>query len=513
MIFGEGYCHMKIKVFILVFGLYAVTTCFAFERETSAGVDLLEGAQRSVAYIEKGVASEWQKDLSTDKGEKENVGFRVKFQVEDPCRFAGLALDKPTYINDLRLNGRPVPIPIEGMLYKSIPGIPSSLLVEGENELQAIWESGSGRRTIAEDIDIHLRGLPSSAFAFQTGPVLGYAGDDFFTVSCRINMPAEVVLEVDGREFTSKSALLHSFKVDGLKAGTQYEYSMKARLSGKDEFTASMGPCAVRTFQGDKPFVFAILGDSRTNPEDWAKVAAAVAAEKPVFSVFAGDMVTMGKNDYEWDEQYFGPAKEFFATIPYYAVIGNHERNCPLFDRIFLTPAARNWSQEIGSVLLIGIDGSMDWASGSELAVWLEKILSETKAKYIFLVSHYPAWTSGSHGSLDKGRPSEKEIRYAQDVLMPLLKKYNATAMVAGHDHIYERSEPDDGVTMIVVGGAGAPLRGKALTAKKQNPYSKVFASKLHYGLISVDEDVCTMRVLTPEGKEIDAMTWPAIKR
>ena len=35
------------------------------------------------------------------------------------------------------------------------------------------------------------------------------------------------------------------------------------------------------------------------------------------------------------------------------------------------------------------------------------------------------------------------------------MKKYVHTAFIAGHDHDYERSEPPDGVTVIVSGGAG----------------------------------------------------------
>jgi len=93
---------------------------------------------------------------------------------------------------------------------------------------------------------------------------------------------------------------------------------------------------------------------------------------------------------------------------------------------------------------------------------------------------------------------------------MPLLKKYNATAMFAGHDHCYERSEPEEGVTMIISGGAGAPTYGKSKDAEKQNPYSKVFARQRHYCLLTVDGDVCTMKVFRPNGTMIDTRSWTA---
>lgn len=490
-------------VILTLFAIAPVETTFA--DDDYSRVDLLVNAKKSVTEIDG-----------------KTVKFNAVFTVENPARFVSLALKKPSHIRDLTLNGKKIPLPLDGMIYNTIPGIPVSMLKD-INTLRATWaqkiKPGKDKKTAkvaqikAADVDIHLYGLTPSALAFQTGPVLGYAGENFFTVTCRVNTPAEVVLAANGRKYVSKPALLHSFKVEGLKANTQYTYALKTRISSKDDFTASVGPYSMRTLPAGGKFTFAVLGDARTRPKEWAKVAAAVAVKQPAFSVFVGDMVTSGKIDSEWDLQCFGPAKNFFATIPYYAVIGNHEQNCPLFLKIFPTPGgSKNWSQEIGSVLLIGIDGGMDWSSGSTLTKWLEDILAKSKAKFIFFATHYPAWTSGPHGWHKNGLPSEKTTRVARDVLMPLLQKYNVAAMFAGHDHIYERSEPDDGVTVIVTGGAGAPMYEMVKNAEKQNPYSKAFASKLHYCLITVDGDVCTMKVITPEGEVIDTRTWPARK-
>ena len=505
--------------------LILVASEAALAREEARSFDLLQRASRSVSRVENGTYSRWQDALTFEEAGSPFIAFRAIFRIEDPTRFTSLALEKPLHIEDLTLNGKWIPRPMEGMTYKTIPAIPVSLLKKGENVFCAIWTQPVKTRKDKETskvsivpsqidaagVDIRLLGLTPSALAIQTGPILGYAGTDFFTVTWRVNILAEAILEVNGRQYVSEPALLHSFKATDLIPNTQYRYSLKVRLASKDDIIVSAGPYSVRTLPVGGRFVFTVLGDSRTYPDDWAKVAAAVTTKKPAFSVFVGDMVSNGRIDSQWDEEYFSPAKDFFATIPYYAVIGNHEQNCPLFTHIFPTPGGKNWSQEISSVLFIGIDGTMDWARGSDLTKWLEGILAGSKAKFIFLASHYPAWTSGGHGKLaEDGRPREMSVRLAQDVLMPLLKKYNATAMFAGHDHFYERSEPEGGVTMIITGGAGAPLRGKAKDAERQNPYSKVFAKKHHYCLLTVDGDVCTMKVFTPENVVIDTCTWAA---
>ncbi|MCK4563571.1 MAG: metallophosphoesterase [Verrucomicrobia bacterium] len=497
-------------------------------------VDLLAGGTRELSADKRaaGNTESPRKDvLVFKKAGKYSGEMRIQFTVEDPAQFTALALRKSSSIRPVSLNGKPIPLPLEGMSYKTIPGIPASLLAPGTNELLLAWtqtvksstpkvEEGAppakpvmrpAKLSVAK-VDVQLLGQTPSALAFQTGPILGHAGETFFTVSCRTTLPAEVVLNCNGQTYISAPALIHTFKIEGLKPATAYSYSLQARLAPNGKFIASTPGYSTRTLPRREPFVFAALGDSRTRPKEWAKVGDAVAKAKPAFSVFVGDMVTAGRSDYQWDEQYFGPAKNYFATLPYYPIIGNHEQNAPLFLEIFQTPGGETtWSQTVGPVLLIGIDGSKDFSKGGAKTKWMEDLLAKSKAKYIFLFSHYPAWTSGGHGGLtEQGFPRERPIHEAQTILMPLLKKYNAAAMIAGHDHFYERSEPTNGVTMIISGGAGAPLRSKAKTAEQQNPHSKVFASQLHYCLFSVTAETCTMKVLTPEGEIIDTRQWPA---
>lgn len=510
--------------------LVAITATTAFHSSFSENSpeqkNLLAGSNRSISSSIKGKSSPWGKTTSFKTDGKHKISLRAEFIVDQPSEFVALAIKKSHAINDITLNGSPVKAPFDGMNYRLIPGIPISMLKAGTNQLELTWYTNvktkknketarisfSPAQLSASDSNIELIALKAEDLAFQTGPVLGYAGEKFFTVTCRLNIPAEVVLEVAKHKYTSAPALLHSFKVDKLSADTPYEYRMTASIGSKASTT--VGPYTVNTLPKGDNFKFAILGDSRTHPKDWKKVAAAVVTAKPAFSIFVGDMVTNGRNDNEWDEQFCSPAKEYLATIPFYGIIGNHEGNCPLFPLLFKTPQDdKNWSQQVGPVLLIGIDGEMDWSSDGELVKWLEDLLAESKAKYIFLASHYPPWTSSGHGRLnDQGRPRERPILQGQDVIMPLLKKYSATAMFAGHDHTYERSEPTDGVTMIITGGAGAPLRKKSKNAAKQNPHSKVFASKLHYCILTVNKDTCSMEAIDLNGKTIDSKIWSARK-
>ncbi len=493
----------------------------------SSCLNLLEKSTPQLSCCQqKGKAPNWNEVVRFKSAGKYKVTWRAEFNIKETSDFSGLSLTKPDAITHLKLNGNPIRMPERNMIYDTVP-VPISMLKKGNNRLEAQWQVTvkliKDRKTArvsykpamlkASDTKISLAGLTASELKFQTGPLLGYAGTDFFTVTCRVNIPATLTLSANGHKIVSPPALLHNFKVKRLKADTAYKYTITATLPSGDTITTK--PYIVRTLPKKTPFKFAVLGDSRSHPKDWKKVAEATRKEQPILSVFVGDMVTNGHKDRLWDNEYWAPAKDFLATIPYFSIIGNHEGNDPIFTKLFMTPTGGNeWTQQVGPVLLIGIDGSKNWTKGSKLAQWLEKILSHSKAKYIFLFSHYPAWTSGYHGTLSKttGHPREKTIKNAQDTIMPLLEKYHATAMFSGHDHFYERSEPPKGVSMIVTGGAGAPLRDKVKNAEKQNPYSKVFCKKLHYCILSVNTDACKMRAITPDGEVIDTWSWPARK-
>ena len=496
------------------------------------GTNLLAGAEWEYS-IDR--CETWSKSPPILRGgEKAAIYLRVSFDVTDPSSYASLELthgvpDRTRML--FRLNDEPVLPPLRGMYYKTIPAIPTSLLKAGANVLTG--KIGFDNRPPSDEPETRMPdvrvGLAPCLFALAprhlritSGPVLGAVEDDHFSATCRTNMPARVVLY--GYDLTRKRAgfvaesrtgLAHRFRIPRAAPDPNGLYLLVAdngRGAAAEVIRAPAYPTP------DEPLRFVAMGDSRTNLDDWAAVANAALNAKLQLVVFSGDMVSRGRNDWEWDEQFFAPAKELFLTIPFYAVIGNHEENAPVYPELFYTPSpdgrATNWAQEINGVLLIGIDGQEDWSAESVGLRKLEKTLKESQAKFIFLFSHYPAWSSSSHGRLreETGLPREAAVRQARQTIVPLLRKYKAAAYICGHEHCYERSELPGGVSHVISGGAGAPLRQKMPTAAAQNPYSVTFASKLHYCLFEVTGDTCTMKALTPDGSLIDRRSWDARK-
>ena len=488
-----------------------------------ARINLLDGAEWQYSTDGQSFSPE---PISVAAGQTATIHARQPFQRAVALEYASLELTHQLPRNwsaQLSLNDHEIKPPLDGVFYETIRGIDPKSLKVGDNELRAVATlKNTSDQPLTVALNMQLEPLWPGDLKIQTGPILGAISEDSISVTARTNMPTDARLLLyeaadDDTPFmtvASQTGLIHRLRADGLSGQSRVHYAVEASLPGGRQTIRSARKAVMLRRRTDK-FRFIATGDSRTIPQDWAKVAKAVHAAQPEFVVFAGDMVTSGRIERQWDEEFFGPGGALFAEIPFYAVIGNHEASSPLFYEMFYTPTddgrGVNWSQRFGDVVLIGIDGRAGgWEPDSDNIKWLEKTLDNCDdAKFIFLVTHYPAWSSAAHGKLSEdGLPAETPARWAQEVIMPLLAQHDVTAMIGGHDHNYQRSEPPNGVTMIVTGGAGAPRYQKVANAEKQNPHLKVFAAELHYCLFEVEGDRCTMTVHLPDGTVIDVKTW-----
>ena len=103
--------------------------------------------------------------------------------------------------------------------------------------------------------------------------------------------------------------------------------------------------------------------------------------------------------------------------------------------------------------------------------------------------------------------------RYVAD-WMALFERYHVDAVLAGHDHSYQRLERN-GVAYFVSGGGGAPLYEQG----RCDPYDEValqhYAAVHHYLLIRVTptadptHDAIAVTARVPQGQLLDTATLP----
>jgi hypothetical protein len=192
-------------------------------------------------------------------------------------------------------------------------------------------------------------------------------------------------------------------------------------------------------------FVFAVCGDNRNGDDIYKRILKMVVDDKSAFLVNTGDLVPSGQDPY-W--QNFEQLMKGFS-ISFFPVPGNHElRDGQLKGFVKWTPNGQpHYSFDWGQLHFTMANDSLGEMDEKELA-WIDADLSATRQPVKIVVHHHPAWDPDG---------SEHIMWSGNDAFLALLKKHAVRYDLCGHDHRYRTGERD-GTTLIITGGAGAPL-------------------------------------------------------
>jgi len=307
----------------------------------------------------------------------------------------------------------------------------------------------------------------------------------------------------DGREY-----VYHQAPASGLKPATEYTYYAGEHGEHRGTFrTAPVEP---------EPFTFAVCGDTRSNHEAHRSVVNAMLRSDPRFVINTGDLVGDGTRMQDWDA-FFRVTRELMRRIPYWPVLGNHERNAALYYNHFALPEIeRYYSFDYGTSHFAMLDSdelALAKQEGQKVTQetvqryrearrkywqdqieWLETDLeTHEDAEFIFATFHHPLYSS----TKSEGRRREQQL--IRERFEPLLRRYEVTAVFHGHDHYYEHNIVG-GLHSVVTGGGGAPLYdfGEPL------PTSVKRESVHHFIRIDIDGDKATFTALTPDDRVIE---------
>jgi 3',5'-cyclic AMP phosphodiesterase CpdA len=200
---------------------------------------------------------------------------------------------------------------------------------------------------------------------------------------------------------------------------------------------------------------FAVLGDFGNGERAQYEVGEQMSAARAAFPF---DMVlALGDNMYgrqqpqdfvvKFDQPY---ARLLAAGVRFYATLGNHDRpdnrNYPAYNMA----GRRYYSFVRSAVRFVVLDTNM--MEPQQLA-WADQTLAAATEPWKIVYFHHPLYSNGGrHGS-------NIELRVA---LEPLLVKHGVSVVFTGHEHIYERSKPQKGITYFVAGSGGQLRRGDA---------------------------------------------------
>lgn len=256
---------------------------------------------------------------------------------------------------------------------------------------------------------------------------------------------------------------------------------------------------------------FAIIGDYGEAGPAAAAVAELVRGWRPDFIATTGDNnypdgmqdtidANIGQYYHEFIGGYAGQYGAGAADNRFFPSLGNHDWHThdlrPYLDYFTLPGNERYYSVSWGPVDVFVVDSDRAEPDGidaeSTQANWLADALAGSTAAWQLVVLHHAPLSSGRHGSTE--------------TLQWPFARWGVDAVIAGHDHVYERIE-QDGIVYFVngLGGHGrryefgTPIAGSQVRFNGEHGAMRVQATaqELRFEFITVDGRTIDSRVLT----------------
>jgi 3',5'-cyclic AMP phosphodiesterase CpdA len=214
-----------------------------------------------------------------------------------------------------------------------------------------------------------------------------------------------------------------------------------------------------------------------------------------------GDISYYGNFEARYDDVFRRPMAPLIdAGVGFELAIGNHDADLRFSDeslaeieaelRLLGTPS-RYYMTTHGPADLFYLDSSLPGVFGPGSSTqweWFDDTLASSTSQWKIVLLHHPLYSSGRHGSTVGAR----------ERLEPILARHHVDLVLAGHDHDYERTHPQNGITYLVSGG------GCKTTSVGRSSFTAAAASILQFLLIDIDDDRLTARCISVDGQVAD---------
>jgi hypothetical protein len=195
---------------------------------------------------------------------------------------------------------------------------------------------------------------------------------------------------------------------------------------------------------------FAVIGDNGTGQQPQYDIARRMVAARATFPfefvIMLGDNL-YGSHDFVSKfERPYAPLLQ--SGVPFYAALGNHDEPENRSYRPFNMGGDRYYTFAKKDVRFVVFDTNL--MDRAQLA-WIDDTLGRGQERWKIAYFHHPLYSDGGrHGS-------NLELRV---VLEPLLVRHGVDVVFSGHEHIYQRTVPQKGITYFIEGSSGQLRKG-----------------------------------------------------
>jgi hypothetical protein len=240
---------------------------------------------------------------------------------------------------------------------------------------------------------------------------------------------------------------------------------------------------------------FAVLGDFGTGDPSEYQVAAQMAAFRTRFPfefvITTGDNI-IGRQDGAADfAQKFERPFELLlrARVRFYATLGNHDKASNRSYAPWNMNGRRYYTFAVGNVRFFALDSNRP--DRTELA-WLDEALRNAHEEWKICYFHHPLYSDGvRHGPA-------LELRV---LLEPILVRHGVNVVFSGHDHVYERLTPQQGISYFVTGAGGQDVR----TLRRSAATAAAFDREQTFTAVEVHGAELYFQTVSRSGTTVDA--------
>jgi hypothetical protein len=266
--------------------------------------------------------------------------------------------------------------------------------------------------------------------------------------------------------------------------------------------------------KSDAMIRFAVIGDYGAEGRGLQAVAELVTGWSPDFIITVGDnnypngsAETIDQNVGQYFHGYIGDYQGDFGEGSednrFFPTMGNHDwdtdHGAAYLDYFDLPGNERYYDFTRGPVHFFALDSDLrepdDARPDSVQARWFQERAEESDAPFTIVYMHHPPYSSGRHGD-----NLWMEWDFAD---------YGVTAVISGHDHLYERIV-HNGVVYFVNGLGGItayPFKG--LIDGSEARYNCSFGAML----VDATEDAMTFNFVTVDNLLVDSVTLTSTSR
>jgi len=198
---------------------------------------------------------------------------------------------------------------------------------------------------------------------------------------------------------------------------------------------------------------FAAIGDNGTGDRPQYEVADQMTKLQSTFPfdlvIMLGDNMYGGQRPADFVKKFEEPYRTLLGRrVKFQASLGNHDRPENVSYELYNMNGQRYYTYVRKNVRFFALDTTL---MDRKQLDWLDAGLKDSREDWKICYFHHPLYSNASrHGA-------SVDLRL---LLEPLFVKYGVNVVFSGHDHVYERLKPQQGIYYFVSGAAGQLRKG-----------------------------------------------------